>query len=75
MLFWLKITSRPPSDSLKNQLFKSQMEALMVAFELIWKLAKASFVDPAKEDLIPSFKSISSYASMLSGLFTVNTFL
>ena len=32
----------------QNQLFKSQMEALMVAFELIWKLAKASFVDPAK---------------------------
>ena len=28
-----------------NQLFKSQMEALIVAFELVWKLAKVSFVD------------------------------
>ena len=32
----------------QNQLFKSQMEALMVAFELIWKLAKVSFVDTTK---------------------------
>ncbi len=32
----------------QNQLFKSQMEALMVAFELVWKLAKVSFVDAAK---------------------------
>jgi hypothetical protein len=32
----------------QNQLFKSQMEALMVAFELVWKLAKVSFVDTTK---------------------------
>lgn len=32
----------------QNQLFKSQMEALMVAFELVWKLAKMHFVDPTK---------------------------
>lgn len=32
----------------RNQLFKSQMEALMVAFELIWKIAKVSFVDRTK---------------------------
>lgn len=32
----------------KNQLFKSQMEALMVAFELVWKLAKVNFVDTTK---------------------------
>ena len=31
-----------------NQLFKSQMEALIVAFELVWKLAKVSFVDTTK---------------------------
>lgn len=31
-----------------NQLFKSQMEALIVAFELVWKLAKVSFVDESK---------------------------
>lgn len=31
-----------------NQLFKSQMEALIVAFELVWKLAKVSFVDETK---------------------------
>ena len=31
-----------------NQLFKSQMEALMVAFELIWKLAKVGFLDADK---------------------------
>ena len=31
-----------------NQLFKSQMEALIVAFELVWKLAKVSFVDSSK---------------------------
>lgn len=31
-----------------NQLFKSQIEALIVAFELIWKLAKVSFVDSSK---------------------------
>lgn len=29
----------------ENQLFKSQMEALIVAFELVWKLAKVSFVE------------------------------
>lgn len=28
-----------------NQLFKSQMEALIVAFECVWKLAKVRFVD------------------------------
>lgn len=28
----------------ENQLFKSQMEALIVAFELVWKLARVSFV-------------------------------
>ena len=32
----------------ENQLFKSQMEALIVAFELVWKLAKVSFVDENK---------------------------
>lgn len=32
----------------ENQLFKSQMEALIVAFELIWKVAKVSFVDTGK---------------------------
>ena len=32
----------------ENQLFKSQMEALIVAFELIWKLAKVSFEDVEK---------------------------
>lgn len=32
----------------RNQLFKSQMEALIVAFELIWKLAKVNFVDATK---------------------------
>ena len=42
-----------PPDALisglnQNQLFKSQMEALMVAFELIWKLAKVSFVDTTR---------------------------
>jgi len=31
-----------------NQLFKSQMEALIVAFELVWRLAKVSFVDTNK---------------------------
>lgn len=29
----------------QNQLFKSQLEALIVAFELIWKLAKINFED------------------------------
>lgn len=32
----------------ENQLFKSQMESLIVAFELVWKLAKVSFVDESK---------------------------
>lgn len=32
----------------QNQLFKSQMEALIVAFELIWKMAKVNFVDSNK---------------------------
>lgn len=32
----------------QNQLFKSQMEALIVAFELVWKLAKVNFVDDTK---------------------------
>lgn len=32
----------------QNQLFKSQMEALVVAFELVWKIAKVSFVDRSK---------------------------
>ena len=32
----------------ENQLFKSQMKALIVAFELVWKLAKVSFVDEGK---------------------------
>lgn len=32
----------------QNQLFKSQMEALIVAFELVWKLAKVNFVDTTK---------------------------
>lgn len=31
-----------------NQLFKSQMEALIVAFELVWKLAKVNFIDDDK---------------------------
>jgi ATPase family associated with various cellular activities (AAA) len=36
------------SEINKNQLFKSQMEALIVAFELVWKLAKVSFIDESK---------------------------
>jgi len=32
----------------ENPLFKSQMEALIVAFELVWKLAKVSFVEENK---------------------------
>jgi hypothetical protein len=32
----------------QNQLFKSQMESLIVAFELVWKLAKVSFVNKDK---------------------------
>lgn len=32
----------------ENQLLKSQMEALIVAFELVWKLAKVSFVEDGK---------------------------
>ena len=32
----------------ENQLFKSQMEALIVAFELIWKIAKVDFVEENK---------------------------
>ncbi|MBU3206976.1 AAA family ATPase [Clostridium algidicarnis] len=32
----------------KNQLLKSQMEALIVAFELIWKVAKVRFQDHTK---------------------------
>lgn len=32
----------------QNQLFKSQMEALIVVFELVWKLAKVNFVDETK---------------------------
>lgn len=32
----------------QNQLFKSQLEALIVAFELIWKIAKVSFEDTNK---------------------------
>ena len=31
-----------------NQLFKSQLEALIVAFELVWKLGKVTFVDKSK---------------------------
>ncbi|MEQ4936685.1 AAA family ATPase [Proteus terrae] len=31
-----------------NYLFKSQIEALIVGFELVWKLAKVSFVDNSK---------------------------
>ncbi len=31
-----------------NQLFKSQMEALIVAFELVWKLAKVEFVEETR---------------------------
>lgn len=31
----------------QNQLLKSQIEALMVAFELVWKLARVRFVNPA----------------------------
>ena len=31
-----------------NQLFKSQLEALIVAFELVWKIAKVEFVDSTK---------------------------
>ena len=31
-----------------NQLFKSQMEALIVAFELIWKLAKVEFLEETR---------------------------
>ena len=53
----------------KNQLFKSQMEALIVAFELIWKLAKVSFVDinkPASSERTGGVR----YAKMLS--FSIN---
>lgn len=32
----------------ENQLFKSQIEALIVAFELMWKIAKISFNDTGK---------------------------
>ena len=32
----------------ENQLFKSQLEALIVAFELIWKIAKVGFEDTSK---------------------------
>lgn len=32
----------------QNQLFRSQMEALIVAFELVWKLARVNFVDDTK---------------------------
>lgn len=32
----------------KNQLLKSQMEALIVAFELVWKIAKVDFVESGK---------------------------
>lgn len=31
-----------------NQLFKSQIEALIVAFELVWKIAKIEFIDEFK---------------------------
>lgn len=31
-----------------NQLFKSQIEALIVALELVWKLSKVTFIDSAK---------------------------
>lgn len=31
-----------------NQMFKSQLEALIVAFELVWKIAKIRFVDNSK---------------------------
>ena len=31
-----------------NQLFKSQMEALIVALELVWKLSKVTFIDTTK---------------------------
>lgn len=31
-----------------NQLLKSQLEALIVSFELVWKLAKVDFVDADK---------------------------
>lgn len=32
----------------QNQLLKSQMEALIVAFELVWKIAKIDFVESGK---------------------------
>lgn len=32
----------------RNQLLKSQIEALMVAFELVWKIAKVDFVESGK---------------------------
>ena len=32
----------------QNSLFKSQIEALIVAFELIWKIARVNFVDSNK---------------------------
>ena len=52
------ISRRFNSGFNQNQLFKSQMEALMVAFELIWKLAKVSFVDttrrPVQKGLVVS---------------------
>jgi len=32
----------------QNQMFKSQIEALIVAFELIWKIAKISYDDKSR---------------------------
>ena len=52
-----------------NQLYKSQIEALMVAFELIWKIAKVEFIrgncdkdkNIAKEDKIIDVYNIRIY--------------
>ena len=44
-----KISSESVIDLINNnQLYKSQIESLIVAFELVWKLAKFDFVDESK---------------------------
>lgn len=42
----------------ENQLFKSQIEAIIVAFELVWKLAKVDFVDDGKPKSIERTEGI-----------------
>ena len=42
----------------ENQLFKSQIEAIIVAFELVWKLAKVDFTDDSKPKSIERTEGI-----------------